>query len=102
MANSFQVISADSHLEVSTDRWMHRVPQKYQDRAPRRLRLPGGGDAHIVERRGIMIEPVRVTGEWRVYPFGGRFGENPGSGLSRAKTKRTRYRRCRSGVLYPG
>ena len=80
MGKRYQVISADSHLEVSTDRWIHRVPQEYRERAPRRLRLPGGGDAHVVEGRGIMIEPVRVTGEWRVYPFGGRFGENPGSG----------------------
>src|SRR2546426_12637106 len=85
MAKRYQVISADSHLEVSTDRWIHRVPQKYQDRAPRRLRLPGGGDAHVVEGRGIMIEPVRVTGERRVYPIGGRIGENPGSGSAVAR-----------------
>ena len=61
MGKRYQVISADSHLEVSTDRWIHRVPQEYRERAPRRLRLPGGGDAHVVEGRGIMIEPVRVT-----------------------------------------
>ena len=49
MSKEYRVVSADSHLEVSTDRWMHRVPEKYRDRAPRRIRLASGGDAHIVE-----------------------------------------------------
>jgi predicted TIM-barrel fold metal-dependent hydrolase len=102
MGKNYQVISADSHLEVSTDRWTHRVPEKYRDRAPRRLRLPSGGDAHVVEGRGIMIEPVRVTGEWRVYPFGGRFGENPGSGSAEQRLHEQDIDGVEAEVLYPG
>lgn len=104
MSRSYCVISADSHLEVSTDRWVHRVPAQYRDRAPRRIRMPNGGDAHVGEGQPIMIEPVRVTGEWRVYPFGGRFGEggNPGSGSPEQRLREQDVDGVDAEILYPG
>ena len=45
MAREYRVISSDGHLEVRPERWTHRVPPKYRDRAPRSVQLPDGGDA---------------------------------------------------------
>jgi len=104
MSRVYRVISADSHLEVSTDCWVHRVAAEYRDRAPRRIRLPNGGDAHVGEGRPIMIEPIRVSPEWRVYPFGGRFGEggNPGSGSAQQRLQEQDLDGVDAEILYPG
>jgi uncharacterized protein len=104
MARTYNVISADSHLEVSADRWVHRVPAEYRDRAPRRVRLNTGGDAHIGEGRPLQVEPIRVSPDWRVYPFGGRFGEggNPGSGSPEQRLQEQDVDGVDAEVLYPG
>ena len=39
MANRYNVISADAHLEISPDRWTERVPARYRDYAPRLVKL---------------------------------------------------------------
>jgi predicted TIM-barrel fold metal-dependent hydrolase len=51
MARSYRYISADSHWEVPVDKWTHLVPQQYRERAPRRVKLPHGGDGFFVEGR---------------------------------------------------
>jgi len=57
----YRYISADSHWQPPADRWAHRVPENYRDRAPKRIRLPNGGD-------GIVDEEGRITfggtGHW--------------------------------------
>jgi predicted TIM-barrel fold metal-dependent hydrolase len=63
---NYRVISADSHLEIPPERWLHRVPAQYRDRAPRCVRLPSGGDALLVEGR-----PANVLG----LNFGGKPAE---------------------------
>jgi len=45
----YKVISADSHLEISANRWRDRVPERYRDSAPRTVRLPDGSDANELE-----------------------------------------------------
>src|SRR5262249_30118602 len=35
MARTYQIISADGHIEVPPDGWMRYVPDTYKDRAPR-------------------------------------------------------------------
>jgi len=42
MARQYKIISGDSHLDLPPDRWTHRVPAKWRDRAPRRVQLPNG------------------------------------------------------------
>jgi predicted TIM-barrel fold metal-dependent hydrolase len=49
MARTYHVISGDSHLEIPCDWWTPRVPEKFKDRAPRRITMPGGGDGFIGE-----------------------------------------------------
>jgi predicted TIM-barrel fold metal-dependent hydrolase len=55
MPRTYECISADSHVEVAPDRWAHWIAEKYRDRAPRRVRMPGGGDAFLVEGRGLYV-----------------------------------------------
>src|SRR3954452_2710882 len=52
---TFDRISGDSHLEIPCDRWTHRVPDMYRDRAPRRIKLPGGGDGFIGENSPLVF-----------------------------------------------
>ena len=53
MARSYRYVSADSHFESPPDLWTHRVPAKYRDRAPRRIKLSNGMDAIVEEGRPI-------------------------------------------------
>ena len=57
MARSYRYVSADSHFESPPDLWTHRVPAKYRDRAPRRIKLSNGMDAIVEEGR-----PLEVSG----------------------------------------
>jgi predicted TIM-barrel fold metal-dependent hydrolase len=51
---NYQVISADSHWETPPEAWAPRVPAKFQDRLPKTIKLPNGGD-------GVMDKDGRVT-----------------------------------------
>ena len=42
MARQYRIISADSHLETDSKNWVHRVPEKYRDRAPRLVKTESG------------------------------------------------------------
>ncbi len=62
MARTYRVISGDSHLEISPERWRGHVDPKYRDRAPRLVKLATGGDATLVEGRGLSVLGLAVTG----------------------------------------
>jgi len=62
MANKYRLFSADSHLEISPQRWTDRVPKKYRDRAPRLITLPNGGDGIIVEGQPVYVLGLAVAG----------------------------------------
>jgi len=83
LARPYRAISADSHLEVPGDRWEHRVAPKYRHLNPKRITLPGGGEAHQIEGQPPKVEPgrdFRKSG-WRgVEPRGGTFAANDGGG----------------------
>jgi len=49
MAQPYRYFSADSHFESPPEAWTHRVPARYRDRAPRRIRLADGRDAIVEE-----------------------------------------------------
>ena len=53
MARTYHFFSADSHFESAPDKWTHRVPKQYRDRAPRRVKLPNGKDIIVEEGAGI-------------------------------------------------
>lgn len=53
MARAYRIISADSHLDLAPERWTHRVPAKWRDRAPRRVKLANGADGVVIENRPL-------------------------------------------------
>ncbi len=63
MTSKYRLFSADSHLEISPQRWTHRVPAKYRDRAPRLIKLANGGDAIIVENRPMYVLGLAIAGK---------------------------------------
>ena len=79
LARTYRFFSADSHFESAPDRWVHRVPKQYRDRAPRRVKLPSGKDIIVEEGCGE-----------------GRFaqGERTARGTSDAPEWRSRSRRA--------
>src|SRR6266542_1922343 len=56
MAREYRVVSSDSHLEISPERWRSYVPEKYRDRAPHMIRLSNGAEAVMAEN-----QPLRPT-----------------------------------------
>ena len=60
---NYRLFSADSHLEISPERWTARVPAKYRDRAPRLVKLANGGDAVIVEGRPLYVVGLASAGK---------------------------------------
>src|SRR6266852_1882781 len=49
MAQQYDFISSDTHLEVLPERWTGRVPARYRDQMPRTVTHPDGGDAIQIE-----------------------------------------------------
>jgi len=89
MASKYRIFSADSHLEISTDRWTPRVPAKYRDRAPRMVKLPDGGDGIIIEGRDVYVLGLAITGkpyeEHKL--FGLNYQGSPGAGTPEERIK---------------
>src|SRR6202049_5408333 len=84
MARKYTLMSSDGHLEVPPERWSHRVPEKYRDRAPRTVHLPDGGDAQMIEGQPLLdanfldLRAGRAEGTWQ--PFGLKVADAAGTG----------------------
>lgn len=63
MANNYRLFSADSHLEISPERWTPRVLAKYRGRAPKLIKLANGGDGIIIENRAMYVLGLAVAGK---------------------------------------
>ena len=68
MALQYNVISADSHIDViRADRWVHHVEAKWRDRAPKLVTFADGREGIVVENRRIRGPnhgiPHRVYGD---------------------------------------
>jgi len=62
MGRKYQIISGDGHLETPPD-FVAFLPEKYQDRAPKLIRLPdGGGDAWLVEGMPLAYASQNLKG----------------------------------------
>ena len=49
MARQYNVISGDGHIDLNPDLWRERVAARWRDRAPKRVTLPSGMDATVVD-----------------------------------------------------
>src|SRR5579871_1894427 len=84
MARKYNLMSSDGHLEVPPERWLHRVPAKYRDRAPHTVHLPDGGDALLIEGQPLLeanfldLRAGRAEGTWQ--PFGLKVADAAGTG----------------------
>jgi predicted TIM-barrel fold metal-dependent hydrolase len=61
--SSLNRVSADSHLEISPNRWRDRVEAKYRDQAPRVVKLAEGGSAILVEGKPLHPMTLSITGK---------------------------------------
>ncbi|HYT58506.1 MAG TPA: amidohydrolase family protein [Verrucomicrobiae bacterium] len=83
MARKVQMVSGDSHLDFPPERWTQRVPAKWRDRAPRRIKLANGDDAFIIENRRPHSPSLQITGTGGAYDkhdINGVSYDGPGTG----------------------
>ena len=105
MARDYRLMSSDGHLEVPPERWVHRVPEKYRDRAPRTITLPNGGDALLIEGQPLReanfldLRAGRATGQWQ--PFGLRVEGAAGIGSPEQRIREQDEDGLDGEVLFP-
>jgi predicted TIM-barrel fold metal-dependent hydrolase len=105
MARQYTLMSADGHLEVPPERWTHRVPEKYRDRAPRMVRLPNGGDAQMIEGQPLLeanfldLRAGRAPGTWQ--PFGLKVADAAGTGPAEQRVNEQDVDGLDAEVLFP-
>ena len=105
MPRQYQFMSGDGHLEVPPERWVHRVPAKYRDRAPRTVQLPDGGDAVLIEGRPLMeanfldLRAGRSDGQWQ--PFGIKVEDAGGTGPPEQRLREQDEDGLDAEVLFP-
>ena len=105
MARAYHTISADSHLEISPDRWRDRVPARYRDRAPRVIRLPNGGDAILAENSRLLQLWAHNAGvPWEEWGHDNvkRYEEAVGSGTPEQRLRELDTDGIDAEVLFPG
>jgi len=98
------IISGDSHVEVDSKLWVHRVDQKYRDRAPRVVRLPNGGDGWVIEGqppRQVASDLYGGKGRDIWQPFGQRYEDTPGTGPGEQRIKEQDRDGIAGEVLFP-
>lgn len=100
----YRVISADSHLEIPIDRWVHRVPDDYLARAPRGIRLANGGDAWLVEGRPLWAVGLELSGRppAEYQPTGLTYDGAAGAGSSEQRLSEMERDGVDAEVLFPG
>jgi predicted TIM-barrel fold metal-dependent hydrolase len=101
---NYQVISADSHLEVVPERWTRRVPEKYRHRAPRTVKLANGGDGLLIENRPLQVPGLSLCGKpYEEYsPIGGVYEGSPGTGDPEKRLLEQDQDRIDAEVLFGG
>ena len=105
MTREYRLMSSDGHLEVPPERWVHRVPQKYRDRAPRTIRLPDGGDALLIEGQPLLeanfldLRAGRPAGQWQ--PFGLKVEDAAGTGSAEQRVREQDQDGMDAEVLFP-
>ena len=64
MARQYKVFSGDGHIDLNPDVWRNRVAAKWRDRALKRVKMPNGSDAVVVD--GGKPNTIGVTRSVRV------------------------------------
>jgi predicted TIM-barrel fold metal-dependent hydrolase len=102
----YRIISADTHLEVSPDRWRGFVEPAYREWAPQVVRLENGGDAWLMPGKSTPV-PLGLNFSagrgWRnLKPSGIAYAENPaGSGDGRQRLREMDADGVDAEILFP-
>jgi len=105
MVREYRLMSSDGHLEVPPERWVHRVPAQYRDRAPRTVQLPDGGDALLIEGQPLLeanfldLRAGRPAGQWQ--PFGLKVEDAAGTGSPQQRVQEQDRDGIDAEVLFP-
>ena len=100
----YKIISADSHLEIPIDRWVHRVPDEHRERAPRGIKLANGGDAWLIEGRPLWAVGLELSGRPRqqYQPTGLSYDGAAGAGTGEQRLSEMTRDGVDAEVLFPG
>jgi predicted TIM-barrel fold metal-dependent hydrolase len=102
---TYNLISADSHLEIDAKWWRDRVPARFRDQAPRVVRLADGSDAWLVEGQPLRQVPFDLYGGkgrdvWK--PFGQNYETTPGTGPAEQRVREQDEDGIDAEILFPG
>lgn len=105
MADRYRYISGDSHLEVNSNRWVHRVAEKYRTVAPKVVTMPDGGDGWTVEGLPPRENYSDLYGGkgrdvWR--PYGQTYEATAGTGPGEQRVREQGQDGIDGEVLFPG
>ncbi|HVR17872.1 MAG TPA: hypothetical protein VMS25_16055, partial [Candidatus Limnocylindrales bacterium] len=64
MARQYKCISGDGHIDLNPDIWRERVQSKWRERAPKRVKMPNGSDAVVID--GGKPNTIGITRSVRV------------------------------------
>jgi predicted TIM-barrel fold metal-dependent hydrolase len=102
----YELLSADSHLEVKPERWTHRIAEEYRDHAPHTVTLPDGGDGFVVDGMPpIPLSPLstwagRQEGSWK--PTGMKLEGGAGAGSPEQRVEEMKMDGLDAEVLFCG
>ena len=105
MANQYDFVSSDTHLEVLPERWSGRVDKQYRDKMPRTVPHPNGGDALFVEGAPLFqvayldLRAGRTNEDWQ--PFDIKVEETAGIGPPEQRLREQEADGCAAEVLFP-
>jgi predicted TIM-barrel fold metal-dependent hydrolase len=105
MARTYRYISGDSHLEIDSKFWLHRVPARYRDQTPRLVRQPSGSDAWMIGEK--IIRPAAAAdlyggkGRDAYVPFDGKYEGTPGTGSAEQRLREQDQDGIDAEVLFP-
>jgi len=105
-SRTYQVISADGHLEIPAEPWMRYLPEKYRDRAPRLVKLAEGGEGWLIEGQPMLKNGANLAGgspgSGRQLSYWNADGSlAPGAGDARQRLREQDADGLDAEVLYP-
>jgi predicted TIM-barrel fold metal-dependent hydrolase len=103
---TYQVISADGHLELPADRLLPFIPKQYHDRAPRLVKLRDGGEALLVEgwpliNNGSNLLAGRKLGTAGISYWNADGSPSPGTGPAAQRLREQDAAGLDAEVLFP-
>jgi predicted TIM-barrel fold metal-dependent hydrolase len=105
MAQQYDFISSDTHLEVLPERWTGRVDAMYRDKMPHTVPHPDGGDALQIPGAPLFqvayldLRAGRTSEDWQ--PFGVSVEETAGVGPPEQRLQEQDQDGCAAEVLFP-